>query len=81
MENSNQPVSEAPVTNGATLPTTNGAVSMSNGAVDVPAQDFTQAPLNYQYEPQFQAQTQTQNLAEPISAGTSRLAQSIWCKS
>ncbi|KAL2038526.1 hypothetical protein N7G274_008865 [Stereocaulon virgatum] len=68
MENSTQPVSEAPVTNGTTLPTTNGAVSMGNGAVDVPAQDFTQSPGNYRYEPQLQAQSQTKTLAEPISA-------------
>ena len=68
METSNQPVAEAPVTNGATS-TSNGAVSMSNAAIDVSAQDIAQAPLNDPYDPQFQAQTQAQ--VQPISAGRS----------
>lgn len=58
MEGSNLPVPEAPVTN--------GAASMSNGALNVSAVDFAQVPLQDQYNIQsFEAQPQ----AQPISAG------------
>ena len=68
METSNQPVAEAPVTNGTTS-ISNGAVPISNGAIDVSAQEFAQAPLSEQYDPGFQGQTQAQ--VQPISAGRS----------
>ena len=58
MEGSNLPVPEAPVTN--------GAVSLSNGALNASAEDFAHVPLQDQYNIQsFEAQPQ----AQPISAG------------
>ena len=67
MEGSNLPVPEAPVTN--------GAASMSNGALNVSAEDFAQVPLQDQYNIQsFEAQPQ----AQPISAGESIHAITIY---
>ena len=60
MEGSNLPVPKAPVTN--------GAASLSNGALNVSAEDFAQVPLQDEYNIQsFEAQPQ----AQPISAGKS----------
>ena len=58
MEGSNVPVPEAPVTN--------GAASLNNGFLNVSAQDFTQVPLQDQYNIQS---SEAQPQAQPISAG------------
>ena len=63
MEASNLPLPEAPVTN--------GAASMSNGALNVSAEEFTQVPLQDQYNVQL---PEAQPQAQPISAGQSILA-------
>ena len=67
MEASNLPLPEAPVTN--------GAASMSNGALSVSAEEFAQVPLQDQYNDQL---SEAQPQVQPISAGQSIFASTLY---
>jgi hypothetical protein len=65
MDAPNPPISQ--------LPVTNGTASRTNGNTNVSAQNLVQAPLQDQFQPQFDAQMQPQG----ISAGKKTSSQAF----